>query len=274
LRSDFGYEVQNIRQQKSCMKISQKRLLILSGSILLVVITLVILFISYDSPKIYDNDISLAAVDEPWIEYLCDSTFKVDIDTVIHVYNTETGEKISTIDRPYSQINSLAMHPSGSHLLILGEYFLTICDLKKDDISNFHEDTTFTADDTTWILDDTASKDEVSTWASDENEISAIDMNYIEFIDANFFMLINFADAEVQIYRWPGLQHITTEFMGFYRFSFDWETKGGKLVFYYEQYRGSKAYYRTEFPIDSKGDSLFFTEPVLLDSLPVLAIRP
>lgn len=93
-----------------------------------------------------------------------------------------------------------------------------------------------------------------------------MDEDYIEFsADGKFLMVINYGDVEVMIYQWPGLKRLATGYMGFHRNNFWWENKEGKLVFFYYE---DKYTYRTEFPSDPKDDSLSFSEPVCIDSVP------
>jgi WD40 repeat protein len=185
---------------------------------------------------------------EPWVDYFLDSAYKVVADSQITVYKTKTGEKISAFYKSYEPIRSMAMHPSGSHLLVLSEYTLDVYDLKKDDITEH---------------------DTSATWSSDNTEIDVGGNDAIEFsADGKYLMVIDYKEAGVTIMEWPGLQQLAYHEMGGYRSSIRWENKAGKLVFFYEVYRGSKACYRTQFPADPLADSLSFSTPVVIDSLP------
>jgi hypothetical protein len=188
----------------------------------------------------------------PTIEYLQDSTYKVVTDTIISVYNVKTGEKISSLSKPYEPVKFMAMHPSGSHLLILDEYSVNVYDLIKDNLANQDTTTDYEEDTTTVWLDDLSSAD-----VTDVDEIAFS-------TDGKYLFTIDYSETEVDLYKWPELSYITTEYMGIMRNSFWWENKHGKLVFFYHE---SKYTYRTEFPADSNADSLFFSEPVCIDSV-------
>ncbi len=231
------------------MKLHRTGYLFLLSGLVLIIISAVVLIKSFHKEKDYPDDpIVSQEFRDPWIDYLLDSTYKIVADSQMTIYKVKTGEKISTLPMPWGEIRSMTMHPSGSHLLVLGEYTLQIYDLKKDDISN--EDTT-------------------TTWSSDASEMDVYDMGAIDFSDdGKYLLLIDYKETHVTIIQWPELKELATEYLGGYRSSFRWENKKGRLIFYYEVYRGSKAYYRTTFPADPKADSLCFSKPVLIDSLP------
>ena len=230
-------------------KYPRKGYLLVISVIVLIIILIAVLLKSDRNQQDHPDDgrISLEQHD-PWIDYLLDSTYKIVADSQITIYKVKTGEKISSLSMPWEPIRSMAIYPSASHLAVLGEYTLQFYDLKKDDVSN--EDTT-------------------ATWSSDAPELDVYDKDAIEFSDdGKFLLVIDYQEADVTIFNWPELKELTTENMGGYRNSFYWENKNGQLIFYYEVYRGGKAYYRTRFPADLKADSLYFSKPDLIDSLP------
>lgn len=231
------------------MKLPRTGYIFLLSGFLLIIILTIALMKSFHKDKDYpDDDIISQEYQDSWTDYLLDSTYKIVADSQITIYKVKTGEKISTLPMPSGQIRSMAMHPSGSHLAVLGEYTLQIYDLIKDDILN---------------------EDTAKMWSSDATEMDVYDKGAIEFSDdGRYLMLIDYKETSVTIIQWPELKELTMEYLGGYRNSFRWENKAGKLVFYYEAYRGSKTYYRTEFPADPKTDSLCFSKPVLIDSLP------
>ncbi|MCX6278017.1 MAG: hypothetical protein NT004_07955 [Bacteroidetes bacterium] len=231
------------------MKLPRKVCYFVFSGFVLITIFAVVLIKPFHKDKDYPDEALISAeYKDPWIDYLLDSTYKIVADSQITIYKVKTGEKISSLSMPWEPIRSMAMHPSASHLAVLGEYTLQFYDLKKDDVSN--EDTT-------------------ATWSSDAPELDVYDKDAIEFSDdGKFLLVIDYQEADVTIFIWPELKELTTENMGGYRNSFYWENKNGQLIFYYEVYRGGKAYYRTRFPADPKADSLYFSKPDLIDSLP------
>lgn len=180
----------------------------------------------------------------PRIEYLQDSTYKIVTDTIITIYKVKTCEKISTLPMFNEPIRSMAIHPSGRYLAVLGEYYLEVYDLIRDNLAN-----------TSTTMD-----------LSDNNPgLDVVDMDYIEFsADGKYIMVIEYGDVVVKVYQWPGLKYLDTGYMGFRRNSFWWENHGGKLVFFYNE---NKYTYRTEFPSDSTEEFPSFSEPVCIDSV-------
>jgi hypothetical protein len=228
------------------IKLSPKSILIIPVIITLMTLVVIILCKSpYNQEYIYEDKINQAEDEEPLIEYFLDSTYKVVADTLINIYITKTGEKISTLSMFYEPIHSMAMHPSGQYLAVLGESFLEVYDLKKDNLANTYT-TMPSSDDDTWL--------------------DVMEEDYIEFsADGKYLMVIDYSDAEVMIYKWPGLKYLDSGYMGFLRNNFWWENIAGKLVFHF---RESIYTYRTEFPSDPLSGSLTFSEPVLIDSVP------
>jgi hypothetical protein len=81
-------------------------------------------------------------------------------------------------------------------------------------------------------------------------------------------MVMEYSEPEVTLLQWPGLKELATAYMGRHRNSFWWENRKGKLVFFYNA-DDDKSYYRTEFPADFHSKKPGFSEPVLMDSIPV-----
>ena len=109
----------------------------------------------------YDDDDETFYEDTiPQVEYLQDSTYKVVTDTIITIYKVKTGAKISTLSKPYEPITCMAMHPSGSHLLILDQYSVNVYDLIKDNLANQETTLDYEEDTKTTVwLDDLSSAD-------------------------------------------------------------------------------------------------------------------
>jgi hypothetical protein len=219
-------------------------LTLLIGSIILTILA-VAFFKHHHKPKNYSDSAFLAEESGPRIDYFLDSTLKVVVDTLIDVYQVKTGKKISSMTINNQSILSMAMHPSGSHLLVLDEYALHVYDLKKDNITNI---------------------DTTKTWSDNFFGMDITDMDYIEFTeDGKYLMVIDYKEAEVMILQWPGLKELTSAYMGGHRNSFWWDNEHGKLVFYYKE---NEICYRTVFPSGSNVYRLHFSKPTVIKALP------
>jgi hypothetical protein len=225
---------------------SQKSRLIIIFIIFLLLLTIIILYESKHRRKNeFKDELILPDDNESLVDYFLDSTYKVVADTLIKIYKVKTGENISTLSMFYEPIHSMAMHPSGNFLAVLGEYYLDVYDLKRDNLSNT---------DTALFIPD------------DKTTLDVMDMDYLEFsADGKYLMVFDYGNVEVEIYKWPGLKYLDTGYLGFRRNNFRWESSAGKLVFYYYE---DRYIYRTEFPSDKLSGSLTFSEPVLIDSVP------
>lgn len=169
---------------------------------------------------------------EPWVEYLQDSTYKVVIDTLITVYDAKTENIIKSYSLPSGSIKSLAIHPSGSHLLIMQDDSLLVFDLKKD--------------------------------------VSLVDVKGMDEIyfssDGRYLMTIYYRESKVELYQWPSLEFLTCEYMGLGWNRFWWRSQSGKLIFYYEE---NNYTYRTGFPSIINEDYPSFSVPECIDSIKV-----
>ena len=175
--------------------------------------------------------------EDPWVDYFLDSTYKVVVDTTIDVFKVKTGKKINSFSKGFGTIRSMAMHPSGKFLVVLDEYSLNAYN-----IYNKEEDL--------WT-------DEIYS-----------DYDCVEFCDdGKYLILIEYSETEVVVLRWPDLYFLDSYIMG-YRTSFNLKYEKGKIVLLFESYKGSNANYRTVFPADLHADTLRFSVPVLIDSLP------
>lgn len=226
------------------MKLTKSGFISIMGCI---VILAVILMTWYnDRPKSRSLSISENSNDDlnSGIDYLLDSTYKVVTDTLINIFKVETGDKVITLPLPNELINSIAMHPSGNYLVLLWEYSLEVYNLRSVRM---------------------ADSDTTKSCFEELPGLDIVDMDYTEFsADGKYLMVINYGDVEVKIYQWPGLKYLATAYMGFRRNSFSWENDSGKLVFSYFE---NNYIYRTEFPSDLNSDTLFFSEPVMIDSI-------
>ncbi len=218
---------------------------VFATSLILIVFALVI-FKSHEKQDVLATSYYSAEDDKIRVDFLLDSIYKIVIDTTIDIYEVKTNEKISSLSMFYDPIRSMAMHPSGNCLVVLGEYSFRIYDLQNDNRIN---------------------KNSGAFFNYDYSEVNITDMNYIEFsTDGKYLMVINWADVEVAIYNWPDLKLLTTENIGYYRNSFWWENRSGKLFFFFE-YRGDKKFtYQMVFPTDSQDEAHRFSKPVCIDS--------
>jgi hypothetical protein len=218
--------------------------------IVIVVLLMIILIIvrPFSRKSIPNNESDMFTEEGPFIEYLLDSTYKAVIDTVINIYKVETGERISTLPLLSGPIRSIAMSPAGDKFLILDEYNLYMYDLEKDNLAN--QDT--------------------SALVSEEiTGIDCFDQDYIEFSsNGKYLMIIDYSNQTVDIYEWPGLKHLDTGVIGYYK-NFWWKNKSERLYFYYVLYGYKKYIYQIEFPADLNAKIPVFSEPVCIDSLDI-----
>jgi WD40 repeat protein len=219
---------------------------VFATALILVVFALVFVK-THEKQEVFTTSYYPAEDDKIRVDFLLDSTYEIVIDTTIDIYKVKTNEKISSLDMFYDPIRSIVMHPSGSHLVILGEYSFRVYDLKKDNRLN---------------------KDIETDFNYDYPEVDITDMDYIEFsADGKYLIVVDWADVEVTIYKWPGLKLLITENIGNYRNTFWWENRNGKLFFFYE-YRGDKKYiYQMVFPADLQADTLRFSKTVCINSM-------
>jgi len=134
-----------------------------------------------------------------------DSTYKAVIDTVIAVYKIHSGEKISSLPLPAWTIKSLDIHPSGSHLVVMGDDSLHVYDLIKDNLANTGTTSLLDGDSTTvrpyddaWV--DVEGQDEIH-FSSDGNNMMTIyyresEYPYTDGLTLNTLQLNTWAWAE------------------------------------------------------------------------------
>ena len=65
--------------------------------------------------------------------FFLDSAYKVVIDSQISIYKTKSGAKIKSFEKGFYSLISMAMHPSGSHLLVLDEASIKVYDVRSED---------------------------------------------------------------------------------------------------------------------------------------------
>lgn len=231
------------------MKLPQKSYwFVLAGIVLLAVMALILIKLKI-KPQVYETEEIFPEDTGPRVEYFVDSTYKVEVlDTLICIYRVKTGARISTLPRP-DEIRSMALHPSGSHLLILQKWEILVYDLKRDDLAN---------------------TDTTGDWSENDLWLDLIDEDYIEFsADGKYLMVIDYGNDDIRMYQWPGLEYLDSGCMGYWH-NCTWENKAGKFVFQY-YFEGYKKYiYRFEFPADPLADTLLFSKEVCIDSLPIL----
>jgi hypothetical protein len=192
--------------------------------------------ILYKTHKIKESSQEIPEDDKPWIEYFQDSTYKVCITKTIDVYKVKNGRKIKSIEKGLDRVIAVAIHPSGNHLVVLDENYLSVYNLKKKGHKPILE------------------------------KMVGQEYDYIDFSkDGKYLLVIDYKDVEVSIYRWPGLKYLATGYMGFYRNSFWWENHAGKLIFYY---RENNYTYKTVFPANPRAPILRFSKEVVVDSIP------
>ena len=247
------------------MKIQQKIRLLLVTDLVLLSLYLPILFLPYQTFET-DADAEISSeVREPCTEYLNNSGFEAIIDTTIDIYELKTGIKISSLPVPDEQIKSMAIHPSGTHLLILDEYTLHVYDLKKDDLSNTDNKVVSSDSTPTNLAGDTPSgwADEMpKVWTDIISEVDVRDVDIIEFsTNGKYLLSIDKSYSKVEIYRWPGLEYLTTQYMGLNHNFFWWEKKADNVIFYYQE-KGHT--YRTVFPCKSIAGLAIFSKPVCI----------
>ena len=178
---------------------------------------------------------------ENWYEYSGDSTYLMDLrDSTICIYKL-----ISTLPYDGEGLNSMAIHPSGSHLLLLNDQRVMIYNVKRDNLA-------YTGP---------PSDRYESPWLEIEGA------NYLEFSrDGRFLMVIDYTWDQVDMYKWPGLDHLDTGNIGYWH-NCTWKNHDGKFVFEY-YYEGYKKYiYQFVFPAGPR--NLVFSEHVCIDSLPI-----
>jgi len=215
-------------------------------STLILIILAVNFFRPHKKPAVDESSQLLFDDKEPW--FLLDSTMMVKVDTIIEIYKVKTGEKISSLPNYSRSIRSMAMPPSGSHLLVLDDYDLYVYDIKADELSN---------------------TDTTKVWSDDDNGPECYGQDLIEFSsNGKYLMVIDFRNQTVSIYQWPGLKYLDTGEIGHHK-NFWWENKAGKLYFFYLM-NGYKEYtYQMVFPDDSLADTIRFSDPVCIDSVEI-----
>lgn len=173
------------------------------------------------------------SVDRTFVGFSNDSSLKIVYDSILHIWNCKTGTLIREFDLNstdsifVSGIRCLAVYPKGRFIVIIDdEGMMSAWDVRKGTCIRF------ITDNFIWRC------------------------NYLEFSnDGRFLMSIDYREATVDMYGWPGLNYIATGSMGRYRNSFNWENRNGKLIFYYEGYDGN---YKTVFPVKTSSGQLRF----------------
>jgi WD40 repeat protein len=183
------------------------------------------------------SDFSDTGWDEPFVEFSRDSTYKLVCDSMVHVWNKKTGVLLKEFwftdsDTVFTgNIEYMAIHPSGKFMAMLDEDFSL----------------------TAWDLEKGLCVYSGSTYPLDQYQC-------IEFSDdGRYLLMVDYEDSMVDIYRWPGLEHLTTGELGTYRNDFNWKYLNGKVLFDYEI---GDSIYRIIFPENEKADSLIFSAPV------------
>ncbi|MCX6223946.1 MAG: hypothetical protein NTV01_04235 [Bacteroidia bacterium] len=184
--------------------------------------------------------------EEPWVEYCLDSTYKVVIDTVIAIFDTRSGEKIRTLPMPLGSVNTIAMHPSASHLVVMDSWKVKVCDLNGGDSAGLYDSST------AWY---------------DDNYVDPSGVDAMEFsADGRFLLLFDFSEDHIRIYQWPGLDILADEYIGL-NHGFTWENRKGKVVFQYSEIDFKQYTYQVVFP--ASPNELEFSAPVCIDSMPI-----
>jgi hypothetical protein len=175
----------------------------------------------------------------PSTDYYLDSTYKLVIGSRIDVYKVSSGKKINSYEVRNYTLKSVIMHPSGKYLAIFYEDYISVYNLTKKG-------------------EEPCMREDVDAY-----------FQRAEFSESGKYLLLyNYREPEVEVFSFPGLKSLARQYLGVDRNDFWWEEHGGKIIFFYKEYREMKSYYRTEFPANPLVHLLRFSDPVLIDSIP------
>jgi hypothetical protein len=192
------------------------------------------------------SDTTRADEENIYTEYTSDSIYKIIYDSVVTVWDTRSGEKVSEFDvsvasyTDFPKIKQMELDPSGKYLAFLDNLNIV-------SIYNIF-----------------------SGKCEGTNDDYIYESCHIYFTDdLKYLLMIDFREATVEILRCPNLEYLAYGEMGYFNSNLNWETENGKLIFYYEI---GDSLFRKVFPADGHGDSLVFSDPVNVGNLAGKAI--
>lgn len=221
------------------MKNLKTKILFGTGLLFLIAAFILMLLNMYKPAGNPESSISEDSLPDSVVKFSADSNFRVVCDSLVHVWNVNTGTKTGEFTLNgndftfFGKVQDLAIHPDGKKLVILSnENILSAWDIPSGKC----------------LLNNT--------------DYSPTECGTLDFtLNGQFLFLVSFREATVDILRWPDLQYITTGNLGRYRNSFSWENLDGKLVFVFEE---GDCLFKIEFPDGSNAGSPEFTMPQMV----------
>ncbi|MBK7173742.1 MAG: WD40 repeat domain-containing protein [Bacteroidales bacterium] len=177
--------------------------------------------------------------EEPYEIMSPDSNYRIVLDTMAHVWNVRSSEKVCDFYIHYSAesldmgIKQLEFHPKSPIFLVL---------------------------DNMNIL---SAYDYISGSCIEYNDEYYEQRNHISFSeDGKYLLMVDYAESAVEMLQWPGLKYIATGYLGRYRNNFDWKEKNGLITFYYDEGDGQC---KIEFPHRTKSGEIGFSEEEVVE---------